>query len=392
MKAHNLFLSLLVLGLLQYQAGANEPEQPKIPNVLIDVSAALLNAAAQQAVDRTEPVCEVIQDTPVHGIARSVGSTWAELVPDDRHAVVDVAFRGCVWTWGVGSRGTIRIHTFTTTPLETRRRVVVDEAGIRIFAGPSCVKATTELQCIRSTMDMNGLALWSAECGYHRSLCAAEAEAGYKTVCRANERLDAELTPILLSASQTIGRVLARDKRLGLTLESLQFKTTPSWLQVRALVSAPGRELPRAAPPLAADTDLGVRLHESFLNTVVQAEIGGRSFALDGVSKVYEDATRGLLRDARPEADQKASLKRIEKLAAGLAGKPVTITLAKNDPLTVTFRDQEIHIEVHVASVRQEGESFAGLRSKLVYRLENRKAGAQAVRKGAVQFVVDAGA
>ena len=155
-------------------------------------------------------------------------------------------------------------------------------------------------------------------------------------------------------------------------------------------VATPGNTGPTTAPALLADAELGVRIHESLVNAAARAEFGGRAFTLDGISKVYEDLTRGLLRDARKEADQQDGLKRIEKLLGGLAGKPVTITLAKNDPLTLAFTEQGFSVEVHIASIRQDKESLAGLRIKAAYRLENTKIGVLAVRKQPVQFIVEA--
>jgi hypothetical protein len=390
MKPVKVLLPIFVLSLVLIRAGATEPQPnpTQRPNVLFDVSAALLNAAMQQSTDETEPVDDVIQDTPVHGIARSVGTVGAVLVPDDRHGVIDMAFRGCVWSRTIGTRRTIRIHTFTTTPVETTRRVVLDERGIRVFPGPCRAHATTELLGINSTMDFDRAALCWVEKGYWRDLCAAEAESAHKTLQRVSERFDAELTPTLTSASQAIGRELTTIKRLGLTLDSLRFQTSGATLQASALISSTGRE-PSPVPQLSPDADLAVRVHESFFNSVALSALGGFSFPLDNVSKVYHEATRGMLRDGRKEADQAASLKRIERLLAALAGSPVTITLAKDDPLMAHFGDQEFTVEVHVGSVQQGKESFAGLRHKATYRLENGKEGVQAVRKVAAQTTAD---
>jgi hypothetical protein len=107
---------------------------------------------------------------------------------------------------------------------------------------------------------------------------------------------------------------------------------------------------------------------------------------LTGVSKVYEDLTRGLILDGRKIADQQADLKRMEKLLADLAGTSVTITLPRKNPLLVTFADQGFTLEVHVASILRDKVEYAGLRIKAAYRLDNAKDGVHAVRKGPVQF------
>ena len=80
----------------------------------------------------------------------------------------------------------------------------------------------------------------------------------------------------------------------------------------------------------------------------------------------------------------------MEKLLADLSGKPVTINLPKLNPLIVKFADQGFALEAHVASIRIDKIDYAGLRIKAAYRLENAKDGVHAVRKGPVQFVLDA--
>jgi hypothetical protein len=366
---------------------ADEPgDKPRRePNLLVDASAALINAAVQRPVDRTEPVCEVIQDTPVHGIGRTLGTVRAELAPDPHRAAIDVILQACVYSQTVGTRKTILIHTSGTTPLEIRRRVVMDDNGIRVFAGPSRAVSNTCLLDVTSTMDMDCLALKMTRRGFENNKAAAEAESACKAAWRAGLRLDDELTPVLASASETLGRNLLALRRAGLTLEALEFSTTASLLQGRARFAIPGRPqpIPVSLPP---DIDLAVRVHESVATEAAQALFGGRSFPVDGVSKVYEELTLGLILDGRKEADIKADLKMMEKLFADLAGKPVTVKLPKTNPVIVKFADQGFSLEVNVASIHQGKIDYAGLRANAAYRLENARDGVHAVRKGKVQF------
>jgi hypothetical protein len=373
--------------LLLIPCAADEPgDKPRRqPNLLVDASAALINAAVQRPIDRTEPVREIIQDTPVCGIGRTLGTVRAELVPDPRRAAIDVILQACVYSQTVGTRRTILIHTCGTTPLEVRRRVIADDKGISLCAGPSCAVSSARLLDVTSTMDMDCLAIRMTRRAFENSKPAAEAESACKAAWRASNRLEEELTPALASASDTLGRELLAFKRAGLSLEALEFSTTAALVQGRARFATPGRAqpIPVSLPP---DIDLAVRIHESVATEAAQAEFGGRSFPLTGVSKIYEQLTRGLILDGRKDADQKADLKTMEKLFADLAGKPVTINLAQKNPLIVKFADQGFSLEGHVASIRQDKVDYAGLRIKAAYRLENARDGVHAVRKGAVQF------
>src|SRR5438309_242551 len=117
---------------------ADEPGEllNKDPNLIVDVSSKLINAVVQRSVDRTGPADEVIQDTPVTGAARTIGTVRAALAPDARHGAIDIGFTGNVYSRTIGSRRTIRIQTVTTTSVDVRHRVLFDETGIRIYPGP----------------------------------------------------------------------------------------------------------------------------------------------------------------------------------------------------------------------------------------------------------------
>ena len=182
-----------------------------------------------------------------------------------------------------------------------------------------------------------------------------------------------------------LGRQLLGIRRAGLPVDCLEFSTTDAHLQGRAHFATPGRPqpIPVSLPP---DIDLALRVHESVATEAAQTVFGGRSFPVAGVSKIYDELTLGLILDGRKAADIKADLKIMEKLFADLAGKPVTVSLPKVNPLIVKFADQGFSLEANVASIRQGKIDYAGLRAKAAYRLENARDGVHAVRKGPVQF------
>lgn len=383
--------TMLVLTLIAFvkppDAGLAQGNK-KEANLRVDASAALINALVQRTVDRTEPVDEIIQDTPVEGMGRTIGVVSAELIPDRSRAVLDIAFRGNVFSQSVSLRPHSLLYTRTTTTFDARRRIVVDGTGIHLFNGPSCARACNELLCIKSKTDCpENLTIRLAERMYHQSVAAAEAETADKTVQKLSYRMGDELTPTLADASAALARHFRAMKKAGLTVESLEFETTASSVQGRARIVGSGKSDPKPTAPMHADDDLDIRVHESLANAVAQVELGGRSFKLDEVSRIYEEVTRGLLLDGRKESDKKIGIKKVEALLAGIAGKPVTITFAEKDPLLISFADQGFTLELRFDSIRQENVTYAGERLKVAYRLENLPDGAHAVRKGRVQIL-----
>ncbi|MSQ94778.1 MAG: hypothetical protein EXR98_09505 [Gemmataceae bacterium] len=372
-------------GLLTPSWGDEPTKTPgKQPNLLIDVSAGLINAAVQRSIDRTGPVREVIQDTPVQGTSRTIGAVWAELVPNTSHGVIDVALRGNVYSRTIATRPFVLINTATETPLEVRNRVLIDEKGICIYHGPASATATTTLLDISSRAEPDFIAIRVAEQGYHRSKRNAEAESASKAAWRASKYLADELSATLTAA----GKVVKAIQETGLAVEYMNFSTTATSIHTKVRVGTLGKKEASAVPTLPAEIDLGVRIHESVLNEAARIMTGGKSFGVHEVNRFYEKVSLGLLLDGRSDHDKKDLLKNLEAVLTDLVGKETMITLAKNDPLIVSLGEQTFTAEIHVASIASPRAAYAGSRVKAAYRIEHTKEGVHAVRKGPIQFVL----
>jgi hypothetical protein len=305
------------------------------------------------------------------------------LIPDPRRGAVEVLFRGRNCTLTVGTRPHVLLYTATETPLEIRRRIVFEGSKIRSFPGSICAESSIHLQGISSLAIPAGLTVKLAHRMYLQTQAAAEAETAAKTADWAAQNLGEDLKPALTFASQSVGQWLSGFQRDG-SLEYLNFRTTAAFLQARLRIASSAGVQPEPPPALPSDVDLGLRLHESLINEVARAKLGEKSFLLNEVQKFYDETTLGLLGDGR--ADGKDGLKIFEKLLANSGKPPATITLTKNDPLTVVFLDQGFMVEIHVASIRQEDVVYKGMRVRAAYQLENTRAGLLAVRKGPVRF------
>lgn len=375
----------LILSLFITLPVAAQESSQKRPNLLVDVSKAAVNRAVERTVDRVDAVDEVIQDAPVHGVSRTVAKVSAELIPDDLHGVVDVVLCGNIYSRGTATRPHVLISSSTFSTMAVRRRVVIDSWGIREYAGAWHADANIQVEHIASHSELGGPAIWIAERMVVRNKQAAEAESAGKAAARTSWRMHEELTPTLASASKSISGGVTKLKRAGLALDSFEFSTTPDFVQSRLQFAAPRQASP--APPLPADFDVGLRVHESLINGAAAAAFGGHSFALDEVNNLYEGVTRGLLRDGRKESDKKESLKSLEKSLTGIAGKPTVISLAKSAPLVVAFAGQGFTIEINVESIRQDAVTYAGSQVKAAYRLENAPDGVHLVRLGPVRII-----
>jgi hypothetical protein len=379
--------AIFVAAILLPAAHAQDAKK-KTPSLVVDISAAAIDAAVRRSVDRTEDVDEIIQDSPVYGKSRIVGGIAAELLPSPSHGAIDIVFRGQSNARTVSIRPFVFVHAFTQTPFEVRRRVMIDGTGLSIVPGPQFARSASMLLDVTSREEPDYLAMWVGRKLAERNKSLAEEEIACKVAAKLSRRLGDELTPKVESLARSAGDVLKQLKRAGADMDSLTFSSTPAHLQGRIHTPTTAKITPM--PPWPGEIDVGVRVHHSFINETARKVYGGRTFPVTEASAFYEEATLGLLRDGRKDEDKKGGLKAIEKLIATFGGKGATITLADEDPLTVAFVEQGFAIEIHIGSIRQGDKTYAGTRVQATYAIENAKDGVHLVRKDAIRLNVDA--
>jgi hypothetical protein len=130
-----------------------------------------------------------------------------------------------------------------------------------------------------------------------------------------------------------------------------------------------------------------LRIHQSLINEEARAVLGGKTYPLNELLGHVERLIATYLRDARADAARRAGMEALEKLLKGLGKKPATITLAKDNPLSVVLTDSGFTVEFHAAAMGLAGKAYAGVRVRAAYRLRNTAAGVSAVRQKPVQFL-----
>ncbi len=368
------------------QAGERKGTPAKGPNFLVDASAALFDAVVKRQIDQTEQVRDVFQGAPVAGTGRTLGLVTAELVPDARKAIIEVVFRGQSTAQTVTTRPFVFVHTSSITPLEVRRRVVVDGSGIVSLPGPNFGKSTITLGRITGRRgDPDALTALVAGQLFNRTRGDAEQDTAKKTCWQTSKRIGDELAPTLTLASKVTTQGFADLKRAGLAIETLEFSTSSAALHARLRFATPGKDI-SPTPPLSPGIDLALRMHQSMLNQALQAEFGGKTISLNDAQKFYDDLTQGFVKDGGKNGEKQDGFKNVTKLF-GMNGTTTLATFAEKDPIYVNFTEQGFNFELDIVSVQQGKLTYEGMRVKTEYGIENSKAGVHLVRKGAVQFL-----
>jgi hypothetical protein len=370
------------------EGGTPSAKRPATPNLVVNVSSALISQAVQRSVDRVEPFEDVILETPVIGIRRTEGTVRMELISDPDKAVMDVVLNGTTHGQSIGFKTLVRLYTCATTPFEVRQRIVLTPH--RVVISPLVGWATTEatlLGMVDRDGDPDPAAADFVRAGFRKKKAEGEAEISAKTVQQGTDQLGWESVPSVRSLALTLSRGLRQLKLRGLVLQDLLFRTEADGLQARVRIATPGRTGPDASPLKLANADLSVRIHQSLINEEAQAALGGKTYPLPDLVNQVDRLMETYLRDIREDAARQEALKALKKLLAGLGDKPATITFAKRDPVTIAFGDSAFTVEFNVAALGLAGQSFTGERVRAAYRLEKSGRGIQAVRQGPLQFL-----
>lgn len=381
-------LAIVCLIIATDPLSANDKKTAKVPNLYLDVSATVINTLVRRSIDQTERFKDEIQDTPVEGVGRTIGTSGVQLIPNSKFGVMDVVFNGNIYSRSIGYRPHTMLYSSTNTNVEVRRRVVIDSKGLRVFDLPGKAEATTTLDDVKSYAEPDVLAQRVMRFLFERTKAAAEDEAANKMAQRVSKRLGDEMTPILKAATAFGKSEFEHFKGRGLAIDSLEFSTTANALHTELRLAIPESIVIGPRPTMTPNLDLGLLAHPSLMNEAARIAVGGREFPLSEIKKFYDEVTLGLLRDGRKDAEKQDTLRALEKVLTDFGGKQTVIVLAKNDPLTVTATENGYIAEIHIGSIKQNDTTrYAGMRARAKYRLENTDDSPQAEREGAIEYL-----
>lgn len=308
-------------------AGAGEP------NLLAEVTREFANAAAGQASIKPECLYDVDGKQVTTGTGLASTNLAVEFVPNSERAQVTLALSGTLDAQMRTQQGKVTICTNGHVQFRGWKSVCVD--GNDLCWGPARVEACPSLEfrgvgtqfCL-----LDPAVRRLATRVYFRKEDESHAKFRWKTERKIAEQFDNEADVQLAKAAKSY-----REELLGgldknkLRPQELRFSTTTDLLTVHARLegAAPSDWAPM--PALNGRPDIGVRLHQSVLNSGAAAIFAGKT------------KTGGEL-----EKDMNSLL--------GPTGKKVeidpedreafTVTFSKGLPIETNFTNQKIKIQI----------------------------------------------
>jgi hypothetical protein len=337
------------------------------PNALVEVSAGLVSARLAGPIDETTPVYDNILGTDIYGTGRALGHVSAEMVPCEEAGELDLVFHGRVESDTTGYNGPVRIFSTGTTQLDARKRLSL--TAERIAGSPAVSEAdtSTTIQAIQSNRGC-GLVERLAWRRAMKQKTLAEWIASRHAEQRFNQRMDDQAGELIARANEKLLNKFRRplaDRQL--MPEVFRVRTTNKALYLTLLQAADGSlAAPGAPPEVAAPGDLAVRLHQSAINNVAHAALGG--VVLDE-KRMYE-LLEEYVGPAEPGGRQPGDT------------EEWSITFDSRQPISVAFDNGMFVVTIRGQQYYADGETHPAMNVTAVYRIENGGRGWKAIRQG----------
>jgi len=333
------------------------------PNLLVEVSAPFLERVAKEDVDRVSPVRDNILDTDIFGTGRTVAIVGLRVVPDDDRAAFDVTFAGRTDTDTVGYNGPVRIFSRGLTNFTGAKRLWFDSTGLQTADMHVRARTTSATKGLCTTLPriIDPLVRRIAGRQIRKKKSQADWIASRHAEQQIGDGFDRDADVEFADAQTSFdGQFLLKLMAAGHNPRRLDFSTTDDALRVTMLHGPTDRLGAATSPPqLAADGLVEVRLHESTVNHLALALVGGRN--IDNTELENDPTAEG------EEADEAWS-----------------ITFNAEEPIKVTFGDDTFSIKIRGDQFTSDDKVYRGMDIGATYKVDRTGGKLLAVRQGAL--------
>ena len=331
------------------------------PNFYASASKRLIAPGIDDEVNEPVDFYDTILKTRVHSQGTMLGETTLGLVPSDAcapsGAVLEVQLAGTSTTQNRGRRGPVRIYSDSTTQITATKLITIDADGLSTTPANAQIDTLTH---IRSICTDNGCKLieniaWKKA---RQSKRQAEAIASRRAERRVSRQVDEKADSTIAKAN------VDYRKQFKLPLlhrklfpAKLDFSTTTDRLKIVALQHGLAQFAAWSDPPEVDEvqTDASVRIHESVINNSTWTFLSGRTFAEEEFLSLVADLSGGEVPEQfQPDKDQ----------------EPWAVTFAKENPIRVTFHDDQIRIEIHATSFTKGDTEYTAMNIAATYKIE----------------------
>ena len=341
------------------------------PNLFVEVSGSLVSSRVGGPVRDTSPIVDCILGTEIHGTGHTTGELAAELVPSADRALIDVLFQGEVASDTVGYNGPATIFSTGITSLAARKRLILDGEQFSTLPTASSAATSTEINDIQTRCGLIERLAWK-RAGKQKS--EAEYIASRHAEERFNQRMDQEADPMVARANANfLQKFRAPLVHRNLLPALFRLSTTKDAIQLTVREEGLGHlAAPSEPPPTSEPADLTLRVHESAINNLTAAALGGV-----------------LLEEKRMQEIVTETFGLPERVQTGGDEEQWSITFpqfSERPPVQVSFADDGFAVTISGRQYVNDGRDYPGMDVTAVYKIQKTSRGLRAVRQGKLRI------
>jgi hypothetical protein len=347
--------------------------QLSYPNAVIEAHEQIVAAGIADPVNELGPVTDVILGTRICGNVQTVGYVNAELGNTASYAAIDVLMMGTAYSHTVGYNGPAIINSSGVTGLGGRKRLILDQYGMRAYPADSnaCTRTTINGVSVTSNF-LAGIVQKIATKRVYQSKSQAEAIAAQRAESRLNTRMDEQSVNLIADANRQYQAKFRHPLlRVGAFPERLNFSTTGDRLRIEA-VEADAYQLgaPTSPPASSEPADVTVRLHQSAINNFGSTVLAGRILTRDELNRLMKSMTGRIPPELQDEEERDWS-----------------ITFAVERPIELAIDDGGLSITIRGDEYTSGENAYPAMNVTARYRLErNDRGGLRAIRQGELEI------
>lgn len=374
-------LELAIGGRLAFIAGVGQADDLVFvirrefsrPNAFIEVSERLVNAAAGEPIDRTEPITDLILGTRIRGTAHTTGIVTVRTLPSENSARLELISRACSVSQNTGRNGPAVICSTGYTDFEARKVVDLSDEVFRAQRAVVDARTTSDIHSVNKagggigSLLVSRFGMQQARQKQGQSNAIASDHAEVRIARRMNDDVAEELRDARRRYEEEYRRPLVRRGELP---PYIRFSSTSDAVRVEATQANPTQlGAPAAPPPAPPGRDLVARLHATAVNNYTAAVLGGATVSESepGQEAEFDVDLPDWMREAWEE--RKTEPAEVAEAGEGASDanpddaesfEPYALTFRSGRPVTVAFREGQIDLTIHVARLVSGDDAFEG--------------------------------
>ncbi len=326
-------------------------EQLSRPNLQVVASERLVAAGIEQPLDELTPVHDYILGTNINGNGHMVGTVTVKLVPSENNAKLDTLLSGVVTSRTVGLNGPATIYSNGATAIAGRKRIVIDDKGFASYPATAAANTNTLVTGIGGSGLVQRVA--SRRVGEQKS--QAERIAADHAADRVRLRMDKQINEQMAEAHANYHRKIRNPLIRRREFPELKLRTTEQNLLLDVLAADRSQiAAPTSPPAISVDNDVAVQIHESMINNLAAALLGGVTLEEEALQERIIE-----LRGSLPES-----------LESDEDRDPWSITFARSQPVSVKFADDGIQITIRGQRYTSGDQDFRAMNVTADYKIK----------------------